>query len=116
MRTVLLIIVVTFSFSLQAESKRVIVYENTQQSWQVRSGQSLSLICQQLRPGNTHSQHTCQQQILKKNPAAFVNKNPNRLLAGKRLWLPGSYQSGSQRESTQFQVQHFSWGSIKTAR
>ena len=102
-------------FNAQAESKKVQVFENSQQYWDVKQGQSLSEICQQLKTGGS-SKLACQQQILSSNPDAFINKNPDRLIAGKRLWLPGSYQSVSKLSSKKYNIQKFSWGEIKTPK
>ncbi|MCK4709964.1 MAG: hypothetical protein KAU21_15195 [Gammaproteobacteria bacterium] len=116
MRTILILFVLVLISNAQAESKRVQVFEKSQQYWDVITGQSLSGICQQLQAAGTHSQTTCQQQILKMNPDAFINKKPNRLIAGKRLWLPGSYRPVSKLDNKNYHIKNFSWGSIKTPK
>ena len=110
------VLLVLFSFYVQADSKRVQVYEKSQQYWDVKSGQSLSQICQKLRTQSKTSRLVCQQQVFKKNPAAFINKDPNKLIVGKRLWLPGSYQAVSKQYNNKYHIQKFNWGSIKTPK
>ncbi len=116
MKTILGIVFFLMSVFVHAESVRVQVYEKGQQFWDVKSGQSLSQICQSLGTANKISRRACQQQILKKNPKAFINNNPNRLIVGKRLWLPGSYRSVSQIKNDQYHIKSFSWGSVKTPK
>ena len=116
MKILFKILFFVLAMNVQAESKRVEVYENSQQYWTVIVGQSLSGICMQIRPSGKSSQFSCQQDILEKNPGAFINKDPNRLIAGKRLWLPGSYQAISKLDNRKFNIQKFNWGSIKTPK
>lgn len=97
-----------------ASGKRVDVYDKAQTYREVKSGDSLSEICRELQPAG--KQKACQQEILEKNPAAFINQDPNRLLAGKRLWLPGSYRPVSKLDHSKYTVKTFSWGSIKTPK
>ena len=100
----------------QASSKKVQVYEKSQQYWDVVSGESLSLICLKLQKNNKTMFRGCQQKLFKDNPDAFINKNPNKLISGKRLWLPGSYRAGSSLDSKKYHIKNFSWGSIKTPK
>ena len=112
LRAVLLMLVVC----AQAQATRVEVFEKGQQFWDVKAGDSLSLICQQIKPGTKGSRLSCQREILKKNPAAFIDNNPSRLKAGQRLWLPGSYRPHSQLDDQNYDTKHFNWGSIKTPK
>lgn len=116
MKTILTVIFFLMSVYVHAESVNVKVYDKGQQFWDVKSGQSLSQICQALKAVSKTSRLACQQQILKKNPDAFINKNPNRLIVGKRLWLPGSYRAVSQLKNDQYHIKNFSWGSVKTPK
>ena len=116
MKSILITTLLLLSVYVQAESTRVQVYAKGQQYWDVKGGQSLSQICQQLQTLSKTSQLVCQQQILKKNPDAFINNDPNRLILGKRLWLPGSYRSVSKLNSQNYDTQNFNWGSIKTPK
>ena len=96
-----------------AESKRIEVYENQQQFYDVQQGDSLSLICQRLHEQSSIALSTCMQRLYADNPDAFVNNSIDLLLAGKRLWLPGSYRSVSRMGPGNYSVQKFSWGQIK---
>lgn len=116
MKLILIIVLLSMSFFVQAASKNVQVYEKGQQYWDVMSGQSLSQICQQLQAVSQTSRRVCQQQILQKNPDAFIKNNPNKLIVGKRLWLPGSYRSVSHLKNDQYHIKNFNWGSIKTPK
>ena len=113
-------IVLSFLFfiaaELQAESTRVQIYERSQQYWDVKTGESLSFICQQLIPGNRQKQRMLQKQIFEDNADAFINNSIDLLIAGKRLWLPGSYRSSSRFDKTKYDVKTFNWGSIKTPK
>ena len=102
--------------SLQAESTRVEVFEKGQQYWDVKTGQSLSFICQQLIPDNRQKQRLLQKKIFEDNTDAFINNSVDLLIAGKRLWLPGSYRSSSRFDKTKYDVKTFNWGSIKTPK
>jgi len=99
----------------QASSKKVQVYERSQQYWDVKRGDSLSLICLKLQK-NKAVFRNCQQKLFKENPHAFINKDINKLISGKRLWLPGSYRAASSLDSKKYRVKNFSWGSIKTPK
>jgi hypothetical protein len=55
-----------------------------------------------------------QQDILHLNPQAFINGQPEKLLAGKRLWLPGYMkQADSKTNPSTMDVETYSWGNIK---
>jgi len=116
MRLVLFWVLVSCIFSLHAESKRVNVYQGSQYYWDVKVGQTLGQICQQWRFGAQPSSGACQQYILGSNPQAFVNNNPDYLLAGSRLWLPGSQQTTNVKGGNRYHIQNYSWGSIKTPK
>ena len=116
MKTLLSIFLLVLVSAVQAESKKVNVFEKSQQFWDVQTGQTLGGICQSIQATSKNAQVECQKQILKDNPGAFINNDPNQLLAGKRLWLPGSYQPVSQQGSQKYNIKKFNWGSIKTPK
>jgi len=115
-RILLALIVSLPLVNAQAGSKKVQVYEKSQQYWDVKRGESLSLICFKLQKNNKAVFRNCQQKLLQENPDAFINKNPNKLISGKRLWLPGSYRAASSLDSKKYRIKNFSWGSIKTPK
>jgi Tfp pilus assembly protein FimV len=102
------------AFSTATAGTRVEVYENAAGYHDVAQGDSLSAICQKLKLDS--GQQACQQQLLERNPAAFINDDPNRLLAGKRLWLPGANRPVSQVDDKRYKVETFSWGNVKTPK
>lgn len=57
-------------------------------TWRVQPGDTLSHIVSQLKPGLGKSAAVLQQQLLQRNPRAFINGDPNRILAGAVLQLP----------------------------
>ena len=116
MKAIIAIILFVSSFHVSAESKRVEVYEKGQQYRDVSSGDSLSQICYGLGVTTSSKRVACQQQILENNPDAFVNRDPNRLIVGKRLWLPGSYRPVSKLDKRKYDIKNFSWGSVKTPK
>ncbi|MDH5424828.1 MAG: hypothetical protein OEY29_07550 [Gammaproteobacteria bacterium] len=116
MKVLSLFVLFILALSAEAGSKRVQVYENGQRHWDVQSGQTLGQICQQLNNINQRSRLACQILMLDNNPEAFINKDPDRLIAGKRLWLPGSYQPQSEQNSKNYHIKTFNWGSIKTPK
>lgn len=116
MKAIFALILLVLALSAQAESKRVQVYENGQLHWDVKSGQTLSQVCQQLNNLNQSSILACQKLMLEKNPEAFINKNPDQLVSGKRLWLPGSYQPVGKQDNQNYHIKKFNWGSMKTPK
>ncbi|MDH5516494.1 MAG: hypothetical protein OEY36_01570 [Gammaproteobacteria bacterium] len=117
MKTLVAMILSGCALTLQAESIRVNVFKNNQRQYlDIKVGQTLGQICLQWCDISKTSVAACQQDIVARNPQAFVNANPDYLLAGARLWLPGAYQSISSQDSRHYQIQRFSWGSIKTPR
>ena len=116
MKTTFVFFLFILATNLQAESKRVQVFEQGQQYWDVKRGESLSLICQNLIPGNRKKQLVLQKKIFEENAAAFINNSVDRLIAGKRLWLPGSYRAANAYDKTKYDVKEFHWGRIKTPK
>lgn len=100
-----------------AGSKRIIVYPLSQNYVDTQPGDSLSSIAARLLPNNPQLQQNLMAEILKLNPDAFINHDPDRLLANIRLWLPNQRDNAVRDTNpNHYRVQHFSWGSIKRPR
>jgi Tfp pilus assembly protein FimV len=95
-----------------ADSKRVYVYPITRQYWDVRTGETLAYIADALLPGKSRHQQQLIQDILQLNPGAFIDSDPDRLLANTRLWLPNTITRpiSAQRNA---EIHQFDWGYIK---
>jgi hypothetical protein len=100
-----------------AESKRIIVYPLTQSYVDTQPGDSLSGVTARLLPSNPQLQQKLMAEILKLNPDAFIEHDPNRLLANVRLWLPNQ-RDNAVRDTNQkrYRTEHFSWGNIRRPR
>ena len=100
-----------------AESKRVEVYSLTQQYWDVKAGDTLGEIVDALLPANREKQAALMQDIVQLNPDAFINGDPNRVLANRRLWLPNTIQTpvsdNSSSAAGSTTIEHFNWGNVK---
>ena len=117
MRKLFFIVMVLVNATLvQAASKKIDVYETAQQFHDVKPGETLSEICQQLVSGSRSKQANCLQRLVADNPDAFINQSADRLIAGKRLWLPGSYRPVGRVNNKNYHVRQFSWGEIKTPK
>jgi Tfp pilus assembly protein FimV len=100
-----------------AESKRIVVYPLSQRYVDTRTGDSLSGIAAKLLPDNPQLQEKLMADIFRRNPNAFIEHNPNRLLANIRLWLPNQPNNAESTTSTDdYRLESFSWGSIKRPR
>jgi hypothetical protein len=98
-------------------SKRIEVYSLSQNYWDTQSGDTLSDIVHHLLPNNPSKRAALQQDILQLNPSAFIGDDPEKLLAGKRLWLPGYMkQADSIADPATTTVETYSWGNIKRQR
>ena len=98
----------------QIESKRIEVYALSQSYWDVQYGDTLSSIAHHLLPNNPSKREALQQDILQLNPDAFTAGQPEKLLAGKRLWLPGYMkQADSKVDPATTTLEIYSWGNIK---
>lgn len=98
-------------------SRYIEVYPVTQHYYDTRPGDSLSEIAASLLPNNPGMQRRLMQDIVRLNPQAFMNNNPNRLLAGKRLWLPSAlHRPDSKVDTRHYSVESFSWGNVKRPR
>ena len=116
-RLIFVILLISASTSLhaaQTESKRIEVYSLSQNYWDVQQGDTLSSIAHHLLPNNPSKRKALQQDILQLNPNAFIAGQPEKLLAGKRLWLPGYMkQADSKVDPATTTVEVYSWGNIK---
>lgn len=98
----------------QTKSKRIEVYSLSQNYWDVQYGDTLSSIAHHLLPNNPSKRQALQQDILHLNPDAFIAGQPEKLQAGKRLWLPGYMkQADSKADPATMTVETYSWGNIK---
>lgn len=98
----------------QHTSKRIEVYDLSQNYWDTQHGDTLSEITYFLLPNNPAKRQALSQEIVQLNPTAFINGDPATLLAGKRLWLPGHIkQADSIADPTKTKVETYSWGNIK---
>ena len=98
----------------QANSKRIEVYSLSMNYWDTRYGDTLGNIVHHLLPNNPSKRDTLKQDIVLLNPNAFIKGNPERLLANKRLALPGYMkQADTIVNPATTVVERYSWGNIK---
>jgi Tfp pilus assembly protein FimV len=101
----------------QTESKRIEVYSLSQNYWDTRYGDTLGDIVHHLLPNNPAKREALKQDIVHLNPQAFINGNPEQLLADKRLWLPGYMKHADTKvDPATTTVERYSWGNIKRKR
>ena len=106
-----------FAASEQATAKRVEVYSLSQNYWDTQYGDSLSKISIHLLPNNPSKREALERDIVRLNPDAFINSNPELLLANKRLWMPGYMkQADSKVNPNTTIVESYDWGNIKRSR
>lgn len=112
---IMLFSMLAYSITSMAESKRVHVYSLSQQYWDVRSGETLGEIVKALLPANHDKQMVLLSDIVALNPDAFINHDPNRVLANTRLWLPNTIQTPitEKTNNNNSTVETFSWGNVK---
>jgi len=102
------------TYNNNSASKRIEVYSLSQNYWDTQYGDSLSEIAHHLLPNNPSKRAALQQDILHMNPGAFIGGDPAKLLAEKRLWLPGYMkQADSKADPATTTVETYSWGNIK---
>jgi hypothetical protein len=102
---------------IQKSSKRIEVYSLSQNYWDTQNGDTLGEIVLHLLPNNPAKHEKLKQDIVQLNPEAFIGGNPEKLLAGKRLWLPGYMkQADSKADPETTVVERYSWGNIKRPR
>ncbi len=101
----------------QTNSKRIEVYSLSQYYWDTQYGDTLGEIALHLLPHNPAKHEALKQDIVHLNPHAFISGNPEKLLAHKRLWLPGYMkQADSKVDPATTTVETYSWGNIKRPR
>lgn len=73
------------------------------------------MIAAQLLPSMPEQQQSLMQSIVSLNPSAFINRDPNRLRANIRLWLPGNglQTHDVSPDPNAGQETQYSWGTIK---
>jgi hypothetical protein len=99
------------------KSRRIEVYALSQNYWDTKYGHTLDEIVIQLLPNNPSKRQALKQDIVRLNPDAFINKDPARLLANKRLWMPGYMkQADNKVDPATTIVERYSWGNIKRPR
>ena len=97
-----------------AESKRIEVYSLSQNYWDTQPGDTLGEITHHLLPHNPSKRASLQQDIIHLNPTAFIADDPEKLLTGKRLRLPGYMkQADTKADPATTTVETYSWGNIK---
>ena len=101
----------------QVSSKRIEVYTLSQNYWDTQYGDTLGDIVHHLLPNNPSKREALMWDILNLNPDAFIENDPARLLAGKRLQLPGYMKQADTEANPQTTiVERYSWGNIKRPR
>jgi len=101
----------------QTSSRRIEVYSLSQNYWDTQNGDTLSSIVLHLLPNNPAKHETLKQDIVQLNPEAFIGGDPDKLLANRRLWLPGYMkQADTKADADTTIVEHYSWGNIKRPR
>jgi len=101
----------------QTNSKRIEVYSLSQNYWDTQYGDTLGKIARHLLPHNLAKHETLKQDIVHLNPHAFIGGNPEKMLANKRLRLPGYMkQADSKVNPATTTVETYSWGNIKRTR
>jgi len=99
--------------SIAGQSKRIEVYSISQNIWDVSPGETLGGIVKHLLPDNPHLHEKLQAQIVKLNPHAFSQNNPDRLKANTRLWLPNNIPAIPQiKNKIKYHIKSFSWGQV----
>lgn len=117
MKYFLLIIAATFFNTTLAESKRIEVYTSGISYWDVQPGDTLGEIVARLLPNNSTTRPALMNEIVKLNPDAFIDANPDFLNANTRLWLPGHNQAlGTRPDTNKYIIKEFSWGYIQTLK
>ena len=117
MKYFLLSIVISFCSLAHAESKRIEVYATGQAYWDVHPGDTLGEIIAQLLPNNPARRNSLMAEVVKLNPAAFSDHNPDFMRANVRLWLPAhSLALNRPIDKNKYHIKSFSWGYIKTPK
>jgi Tfp pilus assembly protein FimV len=103
--------------AIPTQSKRIEVYSLSQNYWDTQRGDTLGEIVLHLLPNNPSKHEALKQDIVHLNPQAFIGGDASRLLAGKRLWLPGYLKQADTRvDPATTRVESYSWGNIKRSK
>jgi Tfp pilus assembly protein FimV len=117
MKYFLLIFSLICFYTVHAESKRIEVYSTGQAYWDVSPGDTLNDIITQLLPNSPSRRNALITEIVKLNPKAFSESNPDFLKANARLWLPGhSLSLNRQINKDKYTIKEFSWGYIQSRK
>jgi hypothetical protein len=101
----------------QTASRRIEVYSLSQNYWDTQDGDTLGSIVLHLLPNNPAKHEALKQDIVQLNPEAFIGGDPDKLLANRRLWLPGYMkQADTKADPDSTVVERYSWGNIKRPR
>jgi len=99
--------------SIAGQSKRIEVYSISQNFWDVSPGETLAGIVNYLLPDNPHLHEKLQVQIVRLNPHAFSQGNPDSLGANIRLWLPNNVPAIPRiKDKNIYHIKSFSWGQV----
>lgn len=105
------------SLAGQQKSRRIEVYALTENYLDTRPGDTLDKIAGRMLPNNPAKRESLKQDILRLNPTAFIDRDPSKLLANKRLWMPVYMkQADSRVDPDTTIVERYSWGNIKRSR
>ncbi len=103
-----------YADSRSSHSTRIEVYSLSQSYWDTQSGDTLGEIVLHLLPNNPAKHEALKKDIVKLNPTAFIAGDAERLLANKRLQMPGYMkQADTKVNPATTRVESFSWGNIK---
>ena len=99
---------------LWADSTRIEVYPLSQNYRDVNSGDTLGEIVAELLPDTPDLRPKLMQEIIERNPDAFIGGDPNLMRAHVRLWLPNNLERPANAAGSSVgTVEHYSWGSIR---
>lgn len=105
------------TIAAQQQSHRIEVYALTENFWDTKPGDTLDKIVTRLLPNNPSKRELLKQDIVQLNPQAFIDNNPAKLLANKRLWMPGYMKKADTKaDPATTIVERYSWGNIKRPR
>lgn len=111
--TLLIIALLLNGLSHAGNSKRIEVYAISQNYWDVTPGETLGDIVKQLLPDNPSMRSTLQHNIVKLNPNAFSQSNPDNLKANVRLWLPNNASAMRRSvDKNKYKTESFNWGQV----
>lgn len=102
---------------LFADSTRIHVYPISQAYYDVKAGDTLGEIIHKILPNAASLRSSLITDIVRLNPDAFIDGDPNRLKARVRLWLPNNTTGlGDRVNKDKFTIRDYSWGYTKTPK